>query len=145
MTCDRMTKWGSYDVNMCMLCKCNSESHEHLFFKCEFSEAIWKVMKGKMQFHCTAAKWDDIIEEFARTPNSNIIWSIVRRLCLAATVYAIWNERNYKIFREVTSSWEVVIEKICDTVRMKLMGLKVKNSTAVQLVSKRWNVMMSTG
>ncbi|GJT18227.1 RNA-directed DNA polymerase, eukaryota, reverse transcriptase zinc-binding domain protein [Tanacetum coccineum] len=134
MTCDRMTKWGSYDVNLCTLCKGNSESHDHLFFNCEFSGAIWEVVKEMMQFQSGATNWVEIIDELADKQNGNSIWSIVRRLCLAVIVYAIWRERNSRIFRKEACSWEVVLEKICETVRLKLMGLKVKNTVVVQLL-----------
>ncbi|GKD40802.1 hypothetical protein Tco_1261009 [Tanacetum coccineum] len=97
-----------------------------------------------MQFQSSATNWVEIIDELADKQNGNSIWSIVRRLCLAATVYAIWRERNCRIFREEACSWEVVLEKICETVRLKLMGLKVKNTVVVQLVSIKGNVMMKS-
>ncbi|GJT89551.1 RNA-directed DNA polymerase, eukaryota, reverse transcriptase zinc-binding domain protein [Tanacetum coccineum] len=89
MTCDRMAKWVSYDMHVCALCKGNVESHDHLFFNCLFSQAIWKELKILMQFQSNANVWGDIIDELAEKPNNSSIWSIVRRLCLAGAVYAI--------------------------------------------------------
>nr|GEV31126.1 hypothetical protein [Tanacetum cinerariifolium] len=87
MTWDRITKWGSYDMNVCTLCKENDESHDHLFFKCNFSQTILRKLKPLMQFKSNADKWNNIIEELAKNPNNNSIWSTVRRLCLAGAVY----------------------------------------------------------
>ncbi|GJU04192.1 hypothetical protein Tco_1114530 [Tanacetum coccineum] len=117
MTCDRMAKWGSYDM------------HE---------------LKILMQFQSNANVWGDIIDELAEKLNNNSIWSIVRRLCLASAVYAIWRERNNIIFRDEECSWEVTLKMICETVRLRLMGLNVKNSKAVQLVAVKWNVTLNT-
>ena len=33
-TQDMMRKWGSYDMMVCALCKCDCDSHNHLFFQC---------------------------------------------------------------------------------------------------------------
>ncbi|GKB70463.1 hypothetical protein Tco_0931875 [Tanacetum coccineum] len=76
---------------------------------------IWKVVKDMMQFQSNVTYCEDIVDELAGKPNGNSIWSIVRRLCLATIVYAIWRERNCMIFREEGVSWEVILEKICET------------------------------
>ncbi|GKC19436.1 hypothetical protein Tco_1021586 [Tanacetum coccineum] len=67
----------------------NVESHDHLFFNCPFSQAIWKELKILMQFQSNANVWGDIIDELAEKPNNSSIWSIIRRLCLVGAVYAI--------------------------------------------------------
>nr|GEU69171.1 RNA-directed DNA polymerase, eukaryota, reverse transcriptase zinc-binding domain protein [Tanacetum cinerariifolium] len=134
MTWDKIAKWGSYDMNVCILCKENDKSHDHLFFKCNFSQTIWRKLKPLMQFKSNADKWNDIIEELTEKHNNDSIWSIVRRLCLAGAVYAIWRERINMIFRDEQCSWEVTLKMICEIVRLGLMGLNVKNSIAVQQV-----------
>ncbi|GKB34304.1 RNA-directed DNA polymerase, eukaryota, reverse transcriptase zinc-binding domain protein [Tanacetum coccineum] len=115
----------------------NAESHDHLFSNCQFSDAIWKKLKVMMQFQSHTTGWDDIINELAEMPNKSSIWSIVRRLCLASVVYCIWRERNNRVFRDEICNWKVVLEMICETVRLRLMGLTVKNSKAVQQVAKK--------
>ncbi|GKF17509.1 reverse transcriptase zinc-binding domain-containing protein [Tanacetum coccineum] len=126
-------------MNVCTLCKENEESHDHLFFKCNFSQNIWRKLKPLMQFKSNNENWNDIIEELAGKPNNNSIWSIIRRLCLAGAVYAIWKERNSRIFRDEQCSWEITLKLICETVRLGLMGLNVKNSMAVQQAATKWN------
>nr|GEX02634.1 hypothetical protein [Tanacetum cinerariifolium] len=140
MTCDRMVKWGTYNMTVCSLCKRNVKSHDHLFFNYQFTGAIWKKLKEMMQVQSNTAGWDNIIDEFADMTNKSSILSIVRRLCPAFAVYSIWRERNNRVFRDEVCNWEVVFEMICETVRLKLIGLIVKNTNAVQLVAKNWNV-----
>ncbi|GJT54657.1 RNA-directed DNA polymerase, eukaryota, reverse transcriptase zinc-binding domain protein [Tanacetum coccineum] len=139
MTCDRMEKWGSYDMTVCALCKSDAESHDYLFFNCPFSQAIWMELKTLMQFQSNAIGWEGIINELAEKPNKSSIWSIVRRLCLAGAVYSIWRERNNRIFRDEECSWEGTLKMICDTVRLRLLGLNVKKSMAAQQVAVKWN------
>ncbi|GKE71444.1 hypothetical protein Tco_1529516 [Tanacetum coccineum] len=90
-----------------------------------------------MQVQSNTAGWDNIIDEFVDISNKSSIWSIVTRLCLASAVYSIWRERNNRVFRDEVCNWEIVLEMICETVRLKLMGLTVNNTNAVQLVAKK--------
>ncbi|GKD57224.1 reverse transcriptase zinc-binding domain-containing protein, partial [Tanacetum coccineum] len=97
MTYDRMIKWGYCDMTCCLLCKNNVETHDHLFFNCPFSAAIWKELKLKTRFKSNAMLWNNIVKELAEKQNGNNIWSIVRRLCLATVVCSIWREKNNRM------------------------------------------------
>ncbi|GKD44319.1 hypothetical protein Tco_1268964 [Tanacetum coccineum] len=39
-------------------------------------------------------------KHMANSPNGYNIWSVVRRLVFAASVYCLWQERNSRIFRD---------------------------------------------
>ncbi|GKF06409.1 hypothetical protein Tco_0037077, partial [Tanacetum coccineum] len=47
------------------------------------------------------------------------------------SVYLIWQERNNEIFRDETKDWETVCNMVVEIVKLKLMGLRVKKSRAV--------------
>ena len=85
-------------------------------------------------------QWNSIFTKIADMPCTNSIWSVVRRLCLGATIYHLWQERNFRLFKEEERSWEAVLQMICETVKVRLMGLKVKKSIVVNKVSTLWNV-----
>lgn len=124
MTCDRMAKWGSYDMNACSLGMNGAESHDHLFFRCPYSVAVWGSLKANMRVEIAANGWNDIISDITYRPCGNNIWTIVRRLSLAVAVYCLWRERNHMICRDERCSWGIVFEKSCESVRMRLMSLK---------------------
>ncbi|GKF14779.1 hypothetical protein Tco_0056241, partial [Tanacetum coccineum] len=63
-----------------------------------------------------------------KMPYKKSIRSIVRRLCLAACVYFIWNERNRTLFANERIGAEDVYKALYNTVRLKLSSLKVKRS-----------------
>nr|GFA50274.1 reverse transcriptase zinc-binding domain-containing protein [Tanacetum cinerariifolium] len=65
-------------------------------------------------------------------PCKNSIWSVVRRLCFADTMYHIWQERNTKIFHKKERSSKSLTINILDSVKSRLLTLKVKNSNAVE-------------
>ncbi|GJY24734.1 RNA-directed DNA polymerase, eukaryota, reverse transcriptase zinc-binding domain protein [Tanacetum coccineum] len=47
-TQDRIAKWNGQISTECPLCKKEKDSHEHLFFKCDYAEKIWYSLKVKM-------------------------------------------------------------------------------------------------
>ena len=131
MTHDRIAKWGNYNMNVCALCLNEEESHKHLFFNCPFSKDVWDKLKSMMNVQILSNDWNEIIKEMADKPCNNSIWSIVRRLCIAAAVYGIWKERNSRIFRNESCNGDTVFGKTCDHVRNRLLSLKAKHTSAI--------------
>ncbi|PWA58056.1 RNA-directed DNA polymerase, eukaryota, Reverse transcriptase zinc-binding domain protein [Artemisia annua] len=127
-TQDKIRKWGSYDMMVCALCHEETDSHEHLFFKCKFSNELWKKVLEKIQEQQWGElEWQTLIGKIASMYNGNSINSVVRRLCLATCVYMIWQERNCRLFRDERRTLEVLFQIVCDTVRNRLKSLKVKD------------------
>ncbi|GKC62035.1 hypothetical protein Tco_1089633 [Tanacetum coccineum] len=81
-TQNKVRSWGLYDIMACPLCFTEMDSHNHLFF--------------------------EFVSKYASMQNGNSIRSIVRRFCLVASVYFIWQERNYRIFKDVKRTVEEV-------------------------------------
>ncbi|PWA62607.1 reverse transcriptase zinc-binding domain-containing protein [Artemisia annua] len=94
-TQDRMKKWGSYDMMVCFLCTSDCDSNNHLFFQCSFASQFWNKVKQKIGLSSNAIEWKDIVRNMALKYNGSSIDSIVRRLGLAASVYLIWQKRNF--------------------------------------------------
>ncbi|XP_071699385.1 uncharacterized protein [Rutidosis leptorrhynchoides] len=93
-TQDRLCKWNYSGSFKRPLCDGGPDSRKHLFFECKYSKKFWKYMKEKLLFKGLSHKIEDIIDEMAKFPSRNQIWSIITRLVIAAAVYYIWNERN---------------------------------------------------
>ncbi|GJU53272.1 putative RNA-directed DNA polymerase, eukaryota, reverse transcriptase zinc-binding domain protein [Tanacetum coccineum] len=98
-TQDKIRSWGSYDMMACPLCNHGMDSHQHLFFQCKFTEDLWNKVKIKMEISNDCRGWEDIVNTFSDMYCGNFINSIIRRLSLATCVYLIWQERNYRLFR----------------------------------------------
>ena len=61
MTQDRIKSWGSYDMMVCSLCHNDCDSHNHLFFKCEYAMKFWVKVKDKLVLRCEASNWNEIV------------------------------------------------------------------------------------
>ncbi|GKC61007.1 RNA-directed DNA polymerase, eukaryota, reverse transcriptase zinc-binding domain protein, partial [Tanacetum coccineum] len=135
-TQDRVMVWNNDKSMKCSLYKIINDSHNHLFFECDYSKEIWMYFKKKMGNSGFSDRWDDLEEQYANKECNNSIGSILRRITLALTVYHIWKERNTRIFKNEVVDVKILLKIIADDIKLQLMGLKVKNSVNVQKVAK---------
>ncbi|PWA89205.1 Phytosulfokine [Artemisia annua] len=82
--------------------------------------------------------WAEIISGIANKPASNTVWSVIQRLVFGAAVYFIWQERNARLFSGVERSEDCLFMIIVESVRMRLMGLKMKVTSDVINASVIW-------
>nr|GEV68590.1 RNA-directed DNA polymerase, eukaryota, reverse transcriptase zinc-binding domain protein [Tanacetum cinerariifolium] len=136
-------KEGNQAVSRCCLCFKESGDLQHLFFQCPLSKNVWSQAKKMADIKGNEFDWDEIVQFLISVGNGNIIKSVTRRLIFAASVYSIWQERNKRIFKDVMNSSEEVYTQITEIVRNKLLGIKVKNSSAVRIVESRWSISLN--
>ncbi|XP_074288964.1 uncharacterized protein LOC141614109 [Silene latifolia] len=111
-TTDNLNRRGLHLVNRCYLCLAAAEDHPHLFFSCSFSRAVYQtillwlgVTRRPLCLHQELQKG----------------WRKKRARCsLAATVYFLWQERNWRIFRGVSRTIEQVVYQIKYYVSIRL-------------------------
>ncbi|XP_071740808.1 uncharacterized protein [Rutidosis leptorrhynchoides] len=140
-TQDRVQKWLPNQVLKCPFCSQEPDSISHLFFLCKYSAEIWKSMKSKLIFKGLTGKLQEIVQRLAMYPFTCKIWNIVNRLVLAASVYYLWQERNFRIFKHKKRSVEELIEVINSFIRLKLLLVRVKCSDAVLKVASLWGLI----
>ncbi|GJV76374.1 hypothetical protein Tco_1507958 [Tanacetum coccineum] len=60
-------------------------------------------------------------------PAKNTIWSVIQRLAFGASVYFIWQERNFRLFGGQSRTEDAVFKITVDSVRYRIIGLKLWN------------------
>ncbi|GKD73951.1 reverse transcriptase zinc-binding domain-containing protein [Tanacetum coccineum] len=135
-TQDRIAKWFPGRNTICPLCEECLESHNHLFFKCSYSEKIWTEMRKKSSLNFINNEWEVILKRVIEMSCNNSIRSVLRRLILATCVYYIWDERNKRLFGNQKRDYKTVLLIIINHIRIKLTSLKVKNFAQVARVNK---------
>ncbi|GKA27215.1 RNA-directed DNA polymerase, eukaryota, reverse transcriptase zinc-binding domain protein [Tanacetum coccineum] len=139
---NRSVKWWKVIwIDKCPLCLKVEDSHKHLFFDCEFSSEVWE----NVQFLSNMKNLKDLdrsIEWIASLPCKNNIWSVVRRLCLADIVYHLWQERNTRIFQKKERSIKGINLVIKDSVKSRLVTLRVKNTSDVKSIEEKWGIKL---
>ncbi|GKB18046.1 RNA-directed DNA polymerase, eukaryota, reverse transcriptase zinc-binding domain protein [Tanacetum coccineum] len=129
-TQDKVRMWGSTDVMRCPLCCNDMDSHDHLFFKCQFANEFWRIVKAKIEVTIADMGWNEIVVRFSQMYTGNSIGSIIRRIGLAASVYLIWKERNCRIFKDEKKSISELAGELFEIMRLRLLSLKTKKSQA---------------
>ncbi|CAB4263971.1 unnamed protein product [Prunus armeniaca] len=97
-TLERIAAYRPLVVTSCPLCHGPPESIDHLFFKWSYSEAIWRQIIRKCRVVGIPHSWHLLIPWASSSWNGKSARSVVKRLCLAASVYFIWKDRNCRIF-----------------------------------------------
>ncbi|GKB52548.1 hypothetical protein Tco_0903301, partial [Tanacetum coccineum] len=92
----------------------------------------------------------EIVSGISVRKANNTLWSIIQRLVFGAlvfgalvfgaAVYFIWQERNFRLFRSVERPADKVFDIIVDTVRLRLLGLKIKRSHEVEKAAAIWKI-----
>ncbi|XP_074264160.1 uncharacterized protein LOC141586742 [Silene latifolia] len=118
-TTDNLNRRGLHLVNRCYLCLAAAEEGPHLFFLCSFSRAVYQnillwlgVTRRPFCLHQELLK-------LSRYRGKG--WRKKRARCsLAAMVYCLWQERNWRIFRGVSRTIEQVVYQIKYYVSIRL-------------------------
>lgn len=135
-------RWNSNTYMKCPLCNILNDSHNHLFFECEYSKEIWTRLKAKMGQTDLNDTLDNVIVQYENKPSNNTIGSVLRRILLATAVYHIQKERNSRLFIGEEVDWKTMLKLIIESVKLQLLSLKVKKSIQVQKVGQEWEVDM---
>ncbi|XP_059663877.1 uncharacterized protein LOC132309602 [Cornus florida] len=126
--------------NVCALCNVKPESHYHLFFSCEFTSPIWSFFKAKCRVTIAALPWPEIVLAFSNQWSSPPPLNLLRKLCLAALVYHIWEERNARIFRGGKLSQNSIRSRVSNSITSILKLGIFRNSIAAHHVLKDWDL-----
>ncbi|GKC19715.1 hypothetical protein Tco_1021865 [Tanacetum coccineum] len=82
----------------------------------------------------------DVVDSMVGRCGKNNIGNVVDKLILAASMYFIWQERNFRLFKNESRSEDVLINIIYDSVRSKLMTVIVKKTSRTDVIAKKWNL-----
>ncbi|XP_055826334.1 uncharacterized protein LOC129894699 [Solanum dulcamara] len=131
MTTDRLTKWGMKVSKKCVLCQMTDEIIEHLFVQCQFSICLWNRLLAWSHNHDPIpANWDQFLKWCIRHGKVKVVATQIFKIILAKCVYAIWIERNNRVFQKKSSSVEYMAKEIAyiTIVRAKSTLRNVLNS-----------------
>ncbi|XP_074266724.1 uncharacterized protein LOC141590005 [Silene latifolia] len=120
-TVDKLNQKGQCIVNRCILCKTDSESHQHLFFNCTFAITVWT---GVLQWLGMSNRTRNMRKELkwiARNRQRRHWKARLYSSSLAATVYSLWEERNGRLFREEEHGPDYILKRIQYVVSVRLL------------------------
>nr|GEZ71005.1 hypothetical protein [Tanacetum cinerariifolium] len=89
--------------NTCSLCEVVMDSHEHLFFKYSFADAVWSHMKTLVGLDQVSHDVYDVITHFGMNAKRKSTHVVIAKMVLATSTYFIWQERNWRLFKKSKS------------------------------------------
>ncbi|XP_016512084.1 uncharacterized protein LOC107829150 [Nicotiana tabacum] len=99
-TVDRLAKWEIQVSQSCVLCERDiEETHDHLFFKCPYSQSLWKGMLGWLRYQRSVANWEAGVKWLSVNANNRNPRKTILGVVFAAAVYHIWMKRNDRRFQ----------------------------------------------
>lgn len=137
-TADRLALFGLNHSQQCSFCA-GSESHDHLFFNCPFSQQVWDTILSKLHVSWPSRDWAAWVS-FLSNIKGKSIKAVITKLVFTVAVYHVWIERNMRKFQGQSCSSEVVVHKIYSMVRARLLSLSNLQSFQADWVVNEWNI-----
>ena len=134
-TGDRILSWNTTASTACCLCPEPLETRNHLFYKCKFSEEVWKNLTFKLLSLRYTNEWEEVVRLLTdQTSNSTRLFLI--RYVFQSTLSAIWKERNGRRHGESSHSPATLIKGVDKAVRNRISSLRLlgvcKYTTAME-------------
>ena len=102
-TLDRIHNWDAESLTTCLLCGLENESHDHLFFECQYSLQVWLRIINRLSLPTPPSAWTAILLWLPHAHGDGF-----RRLALLqgwqAAIYFLWQERNARMHSSLTLS-----------------------------------------
>ena len=89
-TQDRLHQFGIHGPNRCSLYLRNNEDHNHLFFECASTKAIWWDVCDRYDIPRIKKGWDEWIRWASVTWHGKSFVNFSHKLSFTATVYHVW-------------------------------------------------------
>lgn len=136
-TSDRLARFMEDIHTTCALCGVEEESLNHLLITCTYTMEVWEAILRKVKIHLLFPQevptllnmWGNRIN---KQEDLKVWW-----LILHATFWAIWGERNRRIFRRQALSADRISSFVCFKVRewwMAAFSVSPCNSTLLELL-----------
>ena len=128
----------------CLFCGTVLESHDHLFFSCSASAQVWDFILCRLDTHVPQLPWEELIMWLATHWRGASFEAVIRKLCLAATIYYIWQERNSRFHTNSRRSTMEVALAAINMVRGKLTSFRVvEDSIRNRYIQVKWGLPTS--
>ncbi|GKE69324.1 hypothetical protein Tco_1527396 [Tanacetum coccineum] len=127
-------------ASLCPLCDLQPDSHEHLFFECQFSQQVWSHFKPLAGLSSTRPEITHIISTITPFANRRSSKNVIAKLVMAALAYFVWQKRNNLLFKNNKRTVTQLIACIMSYVRLKLLSCYFKRSREGVRLAHEWSL-----
>ncbi|XP_059067474.1 uncharacterized protein LOC131858294 [Cryptomeria japonica] len=150
LTGERLKLIGIAGPSVCILCKENEETTDHLLFWCSYTKRVWDWLLDKLQYGSVRSQSLKSFLLAWPTCYKKSKWSILWVVSLAMLAWNIWKERNRRVFNEEALPFELLIPKIKvaieEVINVKVVGRKYFTYSSWDKEMERlWNLTKNSG
>ncbi|XP_021837875.2 uncharacterized protein [Spinacia oleracea] len=111
-TKDMLRSWGMSISSSCELCQAADESLDHMFFDCSVSKEVWSCVLLQLGVSRSVMQWELEVQWCSVKSRSTKEADIKRSIAFSETVYALWLQRNAKLFKNKLDSVDCIIRRV---------------------------------
>ncbi|XP_059070959.1 uncharacterized protein LOC131862033 [Cryptomeria japonica] len=112
LTGERLKMYGICGPSICVMCKSNEETINHLLMECPFARQCWNWLCQSLRWVSTPAS---TLKNWIKSwpiLNQKSLWGSLWLIAPSMLLWQIWKERNCRIFEGKENSLEKFLEKI---------------------------------
>ncbi|XP_074266860.1 uncharacterized protein LOC141590150 [Silene latifolia] len=133
---EKLCKIGYCTDDRCLICGSDSETQEHLFFNCRYSQQIMHQMENWCGFPLQANR------SMGMLPTKGCLTQKVQFLVMTACYYQVWTQRNSARMKQVLIKLEKVSEHIIEEVKSRIRRkLKEPVSNTDKIWLTKWGIL----
>uniref|UniRef100_A0A803PZR8 Reverse transcriptase zinc-binding domain-containing protein n=1 Tax=Cannabis sativa TaxID=3483 RepID=A0A803PZR8_CANSA len=124
----------------CVSCKSSGEEVEHLFLHCKFSSKLWSMLLEEFGLIWALPRSvpQMLVSKIKGSKRQDILW----KTAVLATIWAIWLERNTRIFEDVENSLQSGAGQNKITTRTWVFRTKHFEDLSFLDLSREWRVLL---
>ncbi|XP_016458401.2 uncharacterized protein LOC107782084 [Nicotiana tabacum] len=135
LTTDRLAKWGITVDLECVMCHTQPENRNHSCMDCDFAITMWNMTLIWLQKQAgPTTRWNQHVAWIIQNAKGRTQQAHIFRSVYTEFVYAIWMERNQKIFEKKSRDWESIdreiayLSNIASCVKLAMLVVVIANS-----------------
>ncbi|XP_074266747.1 uncharacterized protein LOC141590029 [Silene latifolia] len=117
---DNLQQRGMSLANRCVLCESPEETTSHLFFNCSYSFGIWISVCNRISWQSPPSSLAHMLQWCKHYNKVKARGKLVRRVALVTTLYALWRERNSRIFQGKSTSSSNLSQQIGHSIATRM-------------------------
>lgn len=125
-THEMLRRWHITVPDFCAVCNIEAETIDHLFFKCPLSAQLWQKALTVMQMSRAIRTWEEEWQIAVAAARKNSSRSRLYVQFFTEVVYAIWLNRNSKVFRSCNTDVRCIMSDVMFRVALRC-ALDVKH------------------
>ncbi|XP_039012188.1 uncharacterized protein LOC120141353 [Hibiscus syriacus] len=140
-TKDRLINMGMDLNGLCDLCNTELEDRDHLFNGCAFVSGIWRKILQTCRIPHRNLCWSDFLDWVANNFRGKSLLVSILKLAWISLVYFVWEERNFRRFRDCSRSVDNIFDSIRRSVGDRINGCNINKADSVNLkLCLEWNI-----